>query len=269
VPILVAAIVVLIVMLSSGGAGSSIVARAYAATNSGGSILFYKTATYYPGVDKPNDYGARAHAAFSVWASGRAVHMSGTLIIGGQPGHPASPPLRHEVVLDGTNITTWDGGSPKDPSGVITKTSNYPGRGGCTELSALLSPLCGDPLTALRRLYRSGRLHAAGPTTYDGHKVDVLTGTAFGPPQTAPRSKPTPGPHVRVLVDAATSTPVEVQLTAGDGPTLTTTFSDFTRLPFTTANQKLLQMSPHPGACVMDVPAGRIVLRSGAKLPCQ
>lgn len=262
-----AAFAIVIALLLSPGPSPSIVARAYAAINSVGSILSYKTTEYSPGIDKPNDYSARFSATYAVWVSGDEVRLVGTVSEGGQPGHPASPSDSREVVIDGTHITSWDS-SREAPGGVVTKTTNDQAKGACTSILALTSPGCG-PLTAVRQVYRSGILHAAGQTTDNGNKVDVLTGTEPGAPVTAPRFPPIPRVLVRVLVDAITFTPVEVQVTSGPGTATTMTFEDLKRLPLTAANKKLLQMSPHPGACVTYVPARGIVLKSGARLPCR
>ena len=266
VPVAVAIAIVTALALSP-GSSPSIVARAYAAINGVGSILFYKTTEYSPGIDKPNHYSARFSDTYAVWVFGDEVHLVGIVREGGQPGHPASPADSRDVVIDGTHIASWD--SSRDaPGGVITKTTNDQGKGACTSILAITSPGCG-PLTAVRQLYHSRILHAAGQTTYNGNKVDVLTGTEPGLPVTAPHFPQTPGVLVRVLVYATTFTPVEVQVTSGDGPSMTMTFEDLRRLPLTAANKKLLRMSPHPGACVSYVPADGTVVKFGGKLPCR
>jgi len=103
----------------------------------------------------------------------------------------------------------------------------------------------------LRSLYRSGRLHSAGQTTLDGHRVDVIT-TRGATPRTT--GQQTILPRVRALVDPRTFVPISIQETLVFTPprvpptTLTTTITGYQRLALTPHNRQLLSMRPHPHA---------------------
>jgi hypothetical protein len=106
-----------------------------------------------------------------------------------------------------------------------------------------------DPAAALRELQREGRLRLVGSEDFEGRKVYRLVGDAPS------------RPGIRVnrlvyLVDANTYYPVLLEwVFARHGAArvrFTSRFTTYERLPATAENRKLLKMSPHPGAKVLD-----------------
>jgi hypothetical protein len=125
----------------------------------------------------------------------------------------------------------------------------------CTGVSAIL-PRCvagtDDLVAALRRLYGSGHIHFLGQGTFNGRRVDVFV--ASGGPvgvRSAGGFSRRYRVHFRVLVNARTLMPAEIQVTSAGG--FTSIIEQFQRLPITAGNEKLLGLRAHPHARVITI----------------
>ncbi len=223
---LVTALVVAAVVLTAGGS-PSIVARAYAATNTNGVIVHYiQTLQFW------QRSGKSQTAVHDVWVSGQQRH----LIVTG------SDQKTDEITFNGKEVQNYLPDGTLATYRVAARTLAR----GCGSIGILLGE-CGrsdetNPLTALRRLYQSGRLHAAGHTTLGGRRVDLITGSSQAV-------------RLRALVDPHTFVPITIQLVqqipmpaAFPALQLTTTITDYQRLPLTPHNRRLLLMRSHPHA---------------------
>jgi hypothetical protein len=224
-----AAVFAAAVVVLTGGSSPSILSGAYAATGTDGVIVHYVETLHFQ-----NSTGTSQGALHDVWASGQQRHVIVTT---------TDPKRTEEVAFNGTTEENYlpDGtlATYRVAAGTLAR--------GCGSVGILLGE-CGrgdqiNPLIALRRLYRSGRLRAAGQAALDGRRVEVITGVSQGI-------------RLRALVDPHTFVPVEIQLVQHFAPPaaefpalkLTTTITDYQRLPLTPHNRQLLLMRPHPHA---------------------
>lgn len=230
--VIVALIVALVVVVTAGG-GPSIVARAYAATSTNGVIVHYIQTLQFR-----RSSGKSQTAVHDVWASGRQRH----LIVTGN-----DPKQTDEIAFNGREVQNYFPDGTLATYRVAARTLAR----GCGSIGILLGECFRsdqiNPLTALRRLYRSGRLHAAGQTTLGGRSVDLITGSAQAG-------------RLRALVDPRTFVPIEIQLVQQlprppgfSAVQLTTTVTDYQRLPLTPHNRHLLVMRGHPHARVVHL----------------
>ena len=231
---LTAMVVTLVIVVTAGG-GPSIVARAYAATSSDGVIVHYIQTLQFR-----SSSGSLQTAVHDVWASGRQRH----LIVTGSDLKQGT----EEIAFNGSEVQNYH-----FPAGTLYtyRVSARALARGCGSIGILLGE-CGrsgqsNPLTALRRLYESGRLHAAGQTNFDGRLVDVIAGSSQGV-------------RLRALVDPHNFVPIKIQLVQqlvrppGFSPVqLTTTVTHYQRLPLTPRDHPLLLMRGHPHARVVHL----------------
>ncbi len=247
-PVALAAVVVAaLLVLTTGGAAPSVVARVYAAIRTDGVIVHY-IETF----QSRDATGTHRLSTTEVWAAGSRRHL--IISFRRQPGQAKGDGLLTEVTSNGGHGERYSDGA----GGTIGKLTLPAALTSDCRSTAGLNPSCvlsngSDPLAVLRRLYRSGRLHAAGQTTLDGHRVDVIA-TRGATPRTTGQ---TILPRVRALVDPRTFVPISIQETFVFTPprvtrvpptTLTTTITDYQRLALTPHNRQLLAMRPHPHA---------------------
>lgn len=225
----IAAAIIAAVVIAATDSGPSIVARAYAATDPTGAIVHYvKTSSFLQVGTRPKT------AVTEIWRSGDQTH----LIV-----EPNDPKQTEELAINGNVVQNYNQG---------TISYRLPARFFKRDCSSgqVLAQLCNnntenDPITALRRLARSGDIHSVGHRTFRGRHVDVLTGAAQQI-------------QIRALIDPRTFLPIEIQVVQrfrAPRPfvslQLTTTVTDYQRLPFTTENAKLLLMRSHPHARII------------------
>jgi len=228
---LAATLVVAVVVLTAGG-GPSIVARAYAATDTNGVIVHYIQTLQFR-----RSSGSQT-AVHDVWVSGQQRHLIVTA---------TDPRQTEEITFNGSEVQNY---FPNGTLGTYRVAARTLARG-CDSIAILLGE-CGrseqtNPLTALRRLYQSGRLHAAGQTTLGGRRVDLITGSSQAV-------------RLRALVDPHTYVPINIELiqripmpAAFPALQLTTTITDYQRLPLTPHNRQLLLMRDHPHARLLHL----------------
>jgi hypothetical protein len=227
-------LVVAAIVLTSGGS-RSIVARAYAATSTNGVIVHYIQTLQFR-----SSSGAPQTVVHDVWASGEQRH----LIVTASDLKQST----EEITFNGSEIQNYT--SPTDTIYTYRVSARALTRG-CGSVGVLLGE-CGrsdqaDPVTALRRLYEAGRLHAAGQSTHGGRHVDVIKGSSDGV-------------RLRALLSPHTFIPIEVQIVrrlvrpAGFAPLqITTTVTDYQRLSLAPRNRQLLLMRGHPDARVVHL----------------
>jgi hypothetical protein len=229
VAVIVAAIIVVAVLLAANN-GPSIVARAYAATAPTGVIVHYvETLT-------GSQRGTRPMTSVrDVWRSGDRTHLIVRIAAANRST------LTEEVALNGPVARTYMHGTIsiyREPTAFLTRS--------CSSVQ-VLTQLCNnnarnDPVTAMRRLARSGQMHVAGSETVDGHRVDQLVGTI-------------PHGKIQALVNPRTFLPTKIEVFQSvrlphpfGTLHLTTTVTNYQQLPITPHNTKLLRLGPHPGA---------------------
>lgn len=218
----VIAVVAAILVIGAGG-GPSIVARAYAATDPAGVIVHYVETSHSSLQAK-----SRVPDIAEIWTYGQDSH---------QILYANDPKRRQDIV-------TSNGQSQTLAFGNLAIMPSWPANTRCAA-AIVLEGGCAEgqnnsPIDALRRLYRSGQIHATGHTTINGRRVDVLTGSSQDL-------------YVRALIDARTSLPVKVTMTEtfpqGRGARPVTdalTITDYQRLPVTPANLEFLALPAHP-----------------------
>jgi hypothetical protein len=243
------AVVAIAAVMLAGGGSPSIVARAYAAIDSTGVIVHYVETDRFPyAIDSSlRGYGSVVRIA-QVWVSGTRSHLVARDHVVGFGKRQTSS--QEDIATRGSVQEAWNG---ENNSIFIAPVAESDPAGRCPKVAAL-GPMCSgvnnDPITIVRRLYRSGRLHAAGQATFDGRRVDVIAG------QQNSRALPWKVVlvSVRVLVDPKTFLPLQVQekYTVGArSVSATTTISGYQRLPLSDSNRGLLELRPHPGAHVV------------------
>lgn len=230
--LVVAALVAAMVLVSGGGGGSSLVARAYAAIRERGMIIhFVEIANGTPN-------RLRWPVTARVWIYGRRsrVIVTRESELGGRRVR-----LSREIVIDGAHETVLQDGRVSRRSTVDS----------CVPLLTFCAGQIANPLDAISALYKSGRLHAAGHETMDGHRLDVLTGTvpAMGAMGIGYADALAGDPHrhltVRLLLDARTALPMKITETNGLGWKLTASITDYKQLRPKPKNRRLLTIRPH------------------------
>jgi hypothetical protein len=231
---LATALVVAAVVITAGG-GPSIVARAYAATSTNGVIVHYIQTLQFR-----SSSGKSQTAVHDVWSSGQQRHL---IVTGSDPSQGTE-----EIAFNGSEVQNYH--SPGGTMYTYRVAARLLARD-CGSIGILLGE-CGrsdqtNPLTALRRLYQSDRLHAAGQITLGGRPVDLITGSSQKV-------------RLRALVDPHTFVPIKIQLVqqiprpaAFPALQLTTTITDYQRLPLTRQNRRLLLMRAHPHARLLHL----------------
>lgn len=225
----VAVAVVVAVFVVSAGGGSSVLARAYAATSTNGVIVHYLESF------RGQQGNTITTSQTRVWISGQQRHLIIT---------PGRGPIQ-EVAFDGSHEQNYMNGTMYTfaaPASLLHE---------CDATSTLrFDCVAREPLVAVRGLYRSGRMHAEGQRTVDGRRVELITGG-------------TGGLWVRALVDPRTFVPIQIRVIdqlhpPGPVPSIrvTTMITDYTRLPLTPQNRKLLLMRDHPHASVVHLCVG-------------
>jgi hypothetical protein len=218
-----AAAVAIIILLSGGPGGASLVDRAYAAIDGNGAVVhFIETSRARP------DLGNEVATA-QVWIAGKRVRAIIT-VRGEIAGHIRVK--RHEVIVNGDRVTTITDGHAR----------TYPGRE-CAPLLGFCDGEIGNPLSAIKSLYKSGHLRQAGIQTLRGRKVGVIVGTLHG------LSSPI---TMRIFVDPKTAVPVEIVENAGVihvvnrgrvARIVTSLISNYRQRPMTPKNEALLKAS--------------------------
>jgi hypothetical protein len=227
-------VVVAVLAVWGSGGGPSIIARASAAISANNAILHFVEILH---TGPPVTVMRR-----EVWELGTRLHDVSTQTTRGHR-------VTMEQVRSGRNgrfIESYFDGTIQKltlPPAAAAHAMTCQGR-------MAIAPRClagpgVDLVAVLRRLYGSGHVHFAGQTTFDGRRVDVFV--ANGQPIGARRANGFPQARFRVLVDAGTLFPVEIQYTSGQAGGSTATVQ-FQRLPITAQNEKLLQLRPHPHA---------------------
>jgi hypothetical protein len=243
---LVAVAAVILALSGGGNGGPSIIAQAYAATSSDGVILHYVVVTTTLSSNTAPTSAALAHSRTEVWQSGQRSHIFRTLAVRQRYGHESVN--RNEVTVNGSAIEYYIAGGPSS-AGTLIRTTVPPDQLPCDSILELLVTETGNtqcsPISALRALYSSGGLRAAGHATLGGRTVDVIKkGHLRGF---------LPSWQVIILVDPHTFAPLQMRVSS-PGYLDVTRFEDYERVPLNAQSTKLLAMSPHPAARVITIP---------------
>jgi len=240
VAVVAAAITLALLSITGGsGGGLSVVARAYAATSSNGTIVRYLMSSRMRPAKTNHVRWKYMEIRGQVWVSGSRRHVIETLSF-----VPGQASLSHEVAVDGNHVESFQ-------SNTIIESTVQNGSGSCTALVSCSDGVPADPLAEIRRLYKARQLRSAGQTTLDHRRVDVIVSR---------------DPGVRVLVDPRTFIPIQITQTFGSrpwpiSPIVTTTITNYQRLPLTPSNSKLLNLRPHPRARIAcTAPSGAITV---------
>jgi hypothetical protein len=215
-----AAAVAIIILFSGGPGGASLVDRAYAAIDGNGVIVhFVETARAHP------DFGNEVATA-EVWIAGKRVRA---IITTRGEFAGSMRVMRHELIVDGDHVTNIRDGHAQ------TQTGRE-----CAPLLGFCGGAIGNPLSAIRSLYKSGHLRQARSQTLHGHKVGVIVGTLHG------LSSPI---TMRIFVNPKTAIPAEIVENAGVihvvnrgrvARIVTSVIRDYRQLPLTPKNEALL-----------------------------
>jgi hypothetical protein len=230
--VLVAAAVAAVLVVTTTG-GPSIVSRALAAIDTNRGVVHFLEITRTTRSSGPETVRSE------IWLSGVRSHSVSTTRMHLGPKDNAE--FQIETAINGDQAQTYT-------AGTILKTKAAPRA--CAPRFFLVFD-CGerqasDPFAVVRALYRSGRLHSAGPSSFAGRQVDVITGTD---------TQQHPAARVRILVDPTTFLPLEIQERSRT-TTQTTVISDYQRLPLVPATRPLLALRQHPHAPVRQAPCG-------------
>ncbi len=250
---LAATLIVLLVVVI--GSGTSIVSRAYAATSSSTEILYY-TVTHEEttvGIADGRRVQDRGPTTVShVWTLGsrwHAISMTPAL----HSRYIQSTGGSTEVAVNGNIALEYSSVQPTTIERVVASSSS------CGKFAfEFAQSICGNPVEQLHALLGTKQLKMTGTATFDGKRVDVLTGSIRGA-----RGSAIAGSTVRVLVSPTTSLPLQVTATqlvpnkaSGTGYVLTgaidaETYSNLQHLSTTKANLSLLKLRAHPGTTVV------------------
>jgi hypothetical protein len=235
VTIAISVLATIAVALASRPGAPSIAARAYAATDSNAVVVHYVEISRVQNVRGLPGWTYIERRA-DVWLSGSRSHTVATNNIVSPDGRGKG--YVNEIAIDGARRQLYQANTIFKGVAAPLGPGNIAGT--CVELTS-----CGgeatDPVLTLRKFYRAGRLRDAGHTVRNGHLLDVIRGRGSA--------------HIRILVDARTFIPVQIEQTFDSPPgrpfiTVTTTIDDYERLPLTSQTSRLLVMRPHPHARV-------------------
>jgi hypothetical protein len=224
---------------------NGIVARAYAATDSNGVVVYYvEDRLVRPASDSGASFQSMRTVA-RVWVSGVHGHIIDTNDFRSRGQRTSS--FEQEIAFDGTRVENYQGHN------TIFISREAP-RGSCTPITTCASGVPADPVAELHHLYQTGALTATGETTFRGRRVAVLVGGHGG--------------NIRVLVDARSGFPLLISQTYGSrpwpaSPTVTTTITQYQRLPLTPQTRQLLAMRRYPGAHVIHIPGSGGMVTQG------
>jgi hypothetical protein len=232
-PALLLAAAVAAVLLVTAAGGPSIVSRALAAIDTDHGVVHFVEITRTSRPAGPET------ARTEIWLSGKQSHGVSTYRM--RVGPKDNIEFQIETAINGDQVQTYT-------AGTILRSKAAPTA--CAP-RFFLAFYCGerqasDPLTVVRALYRSGRLHAAGQSTFAGRRVDVITGTD---------AQQHPAARVRILLDPTTLIPLEIQERSST-TTQTTLLRDYQHLPLGPDTRPLLALRPHPHASVRQAPCG-------------
>jgi hypothetical protein len=229
--LLAAAVAALLLVTAAGG--PSIVSRALAAINTNHGVVHFLEITRTTRPSGPET------ARTEIWLSGKQSHEVSTYRM--DLGPKDNIEFQIETAIRGDQVQTYTAGTIlKSKAGPTACAPRFFLAFYCGERQA------SDPFTAVRALYRSGRLHAAGQSTFAGRQVDVITGTD---------AQQHPAARVRILLDPTTLIPLEIQERSGT-TTQTTLIRDYRHLPLGPATRPLLALRPHPHASIRQAPCG-------------
>lgn len=253
---LTVAIAAVVVLTGGGSQGSSLISNAYAATNSAGVILHYVEIETSTSSNTAPTSVSRAYVRTEVWESGSSWHTFESDTYRQRYGHITSVRSESAEALTATGIALESyipgGQGGPSPAGHLFKRK-YPRtkRAACDIIMSLFRPVVAPgaagctPISALRALYRSGGLRAAGQVRQGGRIVDVLKrGDLHGF---------LPGWQITVFLDPSTFAPLEIRVSSSPGNLDIVRFSDYRRIPLTPSSAKLLTLEPHPGAALTVV----------------
>lgn len=213
-----------------GSAGQlSTAARAYAATDTAGKVVNYvELASYAP----PPGLGLRqVKRRAVVWASGgRSRVVEAVTLISLSGKHT----VVHNVSTSGAPGAESEAPQTNGGSAAQATLAHVIPKAACAA-SPGCAPAAATPISALRRLYRQGKLRDAGHTERNGRRLDVIvSGEA---------------PSMRILVDPHSFLPVEIVTSyrsPGSGALVArTTITDYHRLPLTSRATGMLAPRCH------------------------
>lgn len=234
--------VALVVIFALTTRGSSRAPAASDTPGSGGVLVHYRTRTVIRPVTISGVSSGYEIDVAEVWVAGAWRHLVKTEQFFSRSGRPAGAPQQLEDATDGRRLEHFVSGL-LSPAGALEEGPAGPAgqqNAACPLIVACPSGVSVDPLSEVRRLYRTGALVLmAKGRRLDGHTVDQL--------KTATRSKVRSGVVTLMFVDPRSFMPLEI-ITRLAGLVATTTISDYRRLPLTVSNRGLLRMRPHPGA---------------------
>lgn len=166
-----------------------------------------------------------------VWVSGQRGHSLATVRF-----TPPGGSFTHEIAVNGTRELNYQ-------AGTIDQSTVTTGRA-CVYLVICAPGIPIDPAAAFGHLKATGAFRFTGYMTVDHRRLAAYVHNG--------------SPHVRALVNPDTGVPTEVTVGYGNhpwpvDPTDTIVISDYRHEPLTTSKAKLLDMRPHPHACVPSV----------------
>jgi hypothetical protein len=197
------------------------------ASYSDGFVVHYDAIIAYSQNGRPETGQIR-----DTWGSGLRERV---MVYQQHPGQPAGP-LRLESAFGPHNVTYWTG----SPSTVTREIFHVPAdrtESSCQPVLVLCVDTAPDPRASIQALDAAGELRDTGTTTLGGQRLEVLTADP------EPRQV-----KWQALVNPRTDLPAEIREQVAGGLKLTTRITNYTRLPRTAVTQRLLSMSPHPGA---------------------
>lgn len=218
-----AAIVVAAIFVLRGASSATPPSRATT-----GAVIVHYTATSVERVSATRTVTIRRE----VWLSGRSSHIDYSL---GQL-------RRGEVTSTAGRVQEY---LAPARGNVIVSGRLAKGPATCTPTLIMCGFRAVDPVAFVRALVRSGALAHDGSTVLNGRTLDVLQSPRSGRMVVSGH----PGVALRVLIDPDTSVPVEILVGhAASAGWTKIRISGYERVALTAQSDKLLQMSPHPGA---------------------
>jgi hypothetical protein len=212
-------------------------------TDAAGAVIvhYHAVQVYSPAADSGASFAYEVTVS-DVWLDASLRHRVDTIYVYSRTNQRIGVPSHVELASDGRRLQSFQAGS-LDPAGTIVESQAAMQDAPCPLIVYCAGAVSVDPVSELRRLYRTGELVLAARRVLFNQSItnELITRST--------------SPVVKVFVKPGSFVPVDIGSWYGsssrpsaDTPVTSTMISDYQRLPATASNLRLLRMQAHPRA---------------------